>query len=159
MNIWKETWMEGDKKNKNPTRNTNNGGRQYNNNNNNRVFLFSGAKCIKFYDDVCRGRNNTQKIDDSNTFKHSQQAIMIFSIRFTHNLPHSQSHCHLQKKGITRQVSLMIHSGRPTISLVENIVFTLFCFARFWSGDVRTDVMCENNDPYRPWLWVDRVDQ
>ena len=36
--------------------------------------------------------------------------------------------------------------------------FLLFCFSRFekWG---RTDNMCENNDPYRPWLWVGRVDQ
>ena len=27
------------------------------------------------------------------------------------------------------------------------------------SMDVRTDNMCENNDPYRPCLWVGRVDQ
>ena len=33
----------------------------------------------------------------------------------------------------------------------------LFCFSRFekWG---RTD-MCENNDLYRPWLWVGQVDQ
>ena len=36
--------------------------------------------------------------------------------------------------------------------------FLLFCFSRFekWG---RTDNMCENNDPYRSWLWVGRVDQ
>ena len=36
--------------------------------------------------------------------------------------------------------------------------FQLFCFFRFekWG---RTDNMCDNNDPYRPWLWVGRVDQ
>ena len=34
----------------------------------------------------------------------------------------------------TRKVSSMIHSARPTVSPVENIVFAwnLFCFARFW---------------------------
>ena len=61
----------------------------------------------------------------------------------------------------------MIHSARPTISPVVNIVFTwnLFCFARFWKvgtdihTDGRTDNMCENNDPYRPRLWCGRVDQ
>ena len=26
----------------------------------------------------------------------------------------------------------MIHSARPTVSPVANIVFALFCFARFW---------------------------
>ena len=31
----------------------------------------------------------------------------------------------------TRQVSSMIHSARPTVSPVGNIVFALFCFARF----------------------------
>ena len=32
--------------------------------------------------------------------------------------------------------------------------FVLFCYI-LKSGDD----MCENNDPYRPWLWVGRVDQ
>ena len=43
-----------------------------------------------------------------------------------------------------RQVSSMIHSARPTVSTVVNIV----CFARFpkVGTDVRTDNMCENND-------------
>ena len=50
---------------------------------------------------------------------------------------------------LTGQVSYMIHSARPTVLPVVNIVF---CF-------VRTDNMCENNDPYRPSLWVGRVDQ
>ena len=57
----------------------------------------------------------------------------------------------------------MIHSARPTISPVANIVFAwnLFCFARIWKVgmEVRTDNMCENNDHYRPWLWVGLVDQ
>ena len=56
----------------------------------------------------------------------------------------------------------MIHSARPTVSPVANIVFTLFCFARFeqWGRmDGRTDNLCENYDPYMPWLWVGRVDQ
>ena len=40
----------------------------------------------------------------------------------------------------TRQVSSMIHSDRPTISPIMNIVFTwnLFCFDRFCTRDVRT---------------------
>ena len=29
-------------------------------------------------------------------------------------------------------VSSMIHSAIPTVSTITNIVFTLFCFARFW---------------------------
>ena len=29
-------------------------------------------------------------------------------------------------------MSSMIHSARPTLSPVANIVFALFCFARFW---------------------------
>ena len=43
--------------------------------------------------------------------------------------------------------------------------FLLFCFSRFEKlyfprrTDVRTDDICENNDPYRPWLWVGRVHQ
>ena len=53
----------------------------------------------------------------------------------------------------------MIHLARPTLSPVANIVFSL-CFVLLdfekWG---RTDDMCKNNDPYRPWLWVGRVDQ
>ena len=62
------------------------------------------------------------------------------------------------KEDKERQVSSMIHSARPTVA---NIVFALFCFARFWNveTDMRTDDMCKNNDPYWPWLWVGRVDQ
>ena len=62
---------------------------------------------------------------------------------------------------MTRQVSSMIHSARPTVSPVANIVFALFCFARFWKvgTDRRTVDMCKNNYHYRPWLWVGRVDQ
>ena len=43
------------------------------------------------------------------------------------------------KKSTTRQVSSMIHSAKPTVSPVVNIVFTwyLYCLARFWK--VRTD--------------------
>ena len=40
--------------------------------------------------------------------------------------------------------------------------FLLFCLSRLekWGHTYgRTDNMCENNDPYRPWLWVGRVDQ
>ena len=57
----------------------------------------------------------------------------------------------------TRKVSSMIHSARPTVSPVVNIVFAwkLFCFEK--RG--RTDDMCKNNDHYRPWLWVGLVDQ
>ena len=47
----------------------------------------------------------------------------------------------------------MIHSARPTVSPVANIV--LLDFEKLG----RTDDMCENNDPFRPWLWVGRVDQ
>ena len=65
----------------------------------------------------------------------------------------------------------MIHSAKPTVSPVAKIVFCFFCLIRFekWGRtdgrrtdgrtDVRTDDICENNDPYRPWLWVGRVDQ
>ena len=40
--------------------------------------------------------------------------------------------------------------------------FLLYCFSRFekWGRTYgRTDNMCVNNYPYRPWLWVGRVDQ
>ena len=49
-------------------------------------------------------------------------------------------------------MSSMIHSARPTFSTLANIVF-------FVCGDERTDNMYDNNDPYRPWLWIGRVDQ
>ena len=54
----------------------------------------------------------------------------------------------------------MIHSARPTVTPVANIVFFCFVLLDLKSGDVltyaygrtdeRTDNMCENNDPYRP---------
>ena len=53
----------------------------------------------------------------------------------------------------------MIHSARPIVSPVANFVFCRFVFLDLKSGDGQTDNMCENNDPYRPWLWVGRVDQ
>ena len=52
----------------------------------------------------------------------------------------------------------MIHSARPIVTPEANIVFCCFVFLDWKSGDERTD-MCENNDPYRPWLWVGRMDQ
>ena len=43
---------------------------------------------------------------------------------------------------ITRQVSSMIHSARPTVSPVANIVFALnlFCFEKWGRTDGRTSV-------------------
>ena len=52
--------------------------------------------------------------------------------------------------------------AKPTVSPVAKIVFCLFCLVRFekWGRtDGRTEDMCENNDPYRPWLWAGQVDQ
>ena len=46
----------------------------------------------------------------------------------------------------------MIHSARPTVSLVANIVLAWICFVLMY---VRTDDMIKNNDHYRMWLWVD----
>ena len=47
------------------------------------------------------------------------------------------------RKKKSRQVSSMIHSARPTVSPVVDIVFTwnLFCLARFWKvgTNIRTD--------------------
>ena len=67
------------------------------------------------------------------------------------------------KATATIQVSSMIHSARHIVTPVANIVFCCFVFLDLISGerrtDGRTDNMCENNDPYWPWLWVDRVDQ
>ena len=51
----------------------------------------------------------------------------------------------------------MIHSARSTISQVLNIVFEFFLLNFEEWG--RTDNMCENNDHYRPCLWVGREDQ
>ena len=42
----------------------------------------------------------------------------------------------------------MIHSARPIVTPVANIVFCWFVFLDLKSGDGRTDDMCENNDPY-----------
>ena len=53
----------------------------------------------------------------------------------------------------------MIHLTRPTVTPVATIVFCRFVLLDLKSGDGRTDNMWENNDPYRPWLWVGRVDQ
>ena len=50
----------------------------------------------------------------------------------------------------TRQVSLMIHSARPIVTPVANIVFCCFVFLDLKSEDERTDNMCEDNDLYRP---------
>ena len=63
------------------------------------------------------------------------------------------------KQGKPRQVSSMIHSARPIVMKVANIVFCCVVFLDLKSGDGRTDNMCENNDPYRPWLWVGSLDQ
>ena len=57
------------------------------------------------------------------------------------------------------KVSSMIHSARPTVSPVAIIISCCFVLLDFKSGDRWTDNMCENNDPYRTWLWVGRVDQ
>ena len=46
----------------------------------------------------------------------------------------------------------MIQSARPIVTLVANIVFCYFVFLDFKST-------YENNDLYRPRLWVGRVDQ
>ena len=59
----------------------------------------------------------------------------------------------------TMQVLSMIHSSRPIVTPVANIVFCCFVFLDLKSGEGRTNNMCENNYPYRPWLWVGRVDQ
>ena len=58
------------------------------------------------------------------------------------------SHISRRKARYTRQVSSMIHSARPIVSPVADIVFLLFCFSRFekWGRtDVRTT--CAENDP------------
>ena len=56
----------------------------------------------------------------------------------------------------------MIHSARPTVSPVANIVFTwnLFCFDIFSKVGmyIRMNNMCENNDQYWPWLWLGLMD-
>ena len=69
-------------------------------------------------------------------------------------------------KDTTRQVSSMIHSAKPTVSPVVNIVFSLFCFARFWKMGTDVDLLRTYGQHVRkqwslywPWLWVGRVDQ
>ena len=52
-------------------------------------------------------------------------------------------------KKIMDRVAVMIHSARPTVSPVANIVVCCFVVLDFKSGNGRTDDMCENNDPYR----------
>ena len=61
----------------------------------------------------------------------------------------------------TRQVSSMIHSARPTVSPVANIVCA-WNFVLFWKvgTDERTNGRhVHNNDHYRPWLWVGLLDR
>ena len=48
----------------------------------------------------------------------------------------------------------MIHSARLKVA---NISFDI-CFV-LNSGDERTNEMYENNNYYRPWLWIGLVDQ
>ena len=47
----------------------------------------------------------------------------------------------------------MIHSARH----VANFAFYIWKVGT--DADGRTDNMYKNSDPYRPWLWVVRVDQ
>ena len=53
----------------------------------------------------------------------------------------------------------MIHSAKPIVTPVGNIFCCCFVLLDLKSGDGRTDNMCENNDSYRPELWVGQVDQ
>ena len=62
----------------------------------------------------------------------------------------------------------MIHSAIPTVSPVLTVFSLEICFVLLdfdkWGltyvrTDRRLDNMCENNDHYRPRLWVGRVDQ
>ena len=72
----------------------------------------------------------------------------------------------MQSSGIINYkagVSPMIHSARPTIAPVVNIVFAWNLFFLKWGRtdgltDGRTDDICKNNYHYRPWLWVGLVD-
>ena len=64
-----------------------------------------------------------------------------------------------RKKKIENKTGVINDPLGQTHSLASSEhCFLLFCFAR---SEKRgwTDNMCENNDPYRPWLWVGRVDQ
>ena len=60
-----------------------------------------------------------------------------------------------KKTTLTRQVSSMIHSARPTVSPLVNIAlaWNLFCFENCGR------VMRKNNDQYRPGVWVGLADQ
>ena len=71
-----------------------------------------------------------------------------------------RSHKTRKRRITTRQVSSMIHSARPTVSPVANIVFAwnLFCFAKFWK--VGTDERTDGQHVRKQWsLWFGRVDQ
>ena len=48
-----------------------------------------------------------------------------------------------------------------TVGMAEWIIddTCLVHFEKWGRTDGRTEDMCENNDPYQPWLWVGRVDQ
>ena len=48
------------------------------------------------------------------------------------------------KMKLTTQVSSMIHSARPMVMPVANIVFCCFVFLDLKSGEGRTDNMCEH---------------
>ena len=63
---------------------------------------------------------------------------------------------HRDSKPIQNKTSVTYDPLGQTHSLASNFV-TLLDFEK-WRMYERTD-MCENNDPYRPWLWVGRVDQ
>ena len=77
---------------------------------------------------------------------------------------HTHSHItHLEKKKEKTSVPSMIHSARPTVTpiAVTSFAWKLLCFARLWKvgTDGWIDNTCGNSDHYRPWLWVDLVDQ
>ena len=72
----------------------------------------------------------------------------------------NQSEKLCKKKKISCDINDPLGQNHSLASREHYIHFVLSCFARFWKvgTDGRMD-MCENNDPYRPWLWVGRVDQ
>ena len=63
--------------------------------------------------------------------------VSMFYSSFLAYLQHVRKKIKRKKKG--RQ---LIHSARPTVPPVANIVFTLFCFARFWKVGTNERTTC-----------------
>ena len=95
------------------------------------------------HNSLCDGGSNIWRrtVFRSTTYK-SQPCVSVFSYAILGRI---------KKK--TRQVSSMIHSARPIVAPLANIVFGCFVFLDLKSGNGRTDGrtdMCKNNYAYLP---------